>query len=217
MSVHTKHERDLSIIIPLKGWDESLPMLINSLLNQDYKKQIEILLIVDPDNPHLSNIPTDEKIQFLHTKPKPMGWMDKNWRLRQGVKHALFHDFLFLDSDVKVDPNFLSLRSSFHQRDLSYCLPIYREAYTSAEKFLSAFTNYNNFYFYKTSTALMSIGTAVGPSVLVTVGKEILTKALEETYFEVADDHALGHWFKKNKFKIACHPEPVYVAKSNAG
>lgn len=217
MSVHIKREQDLSIIIPLKGWDESLPKLVQGLLDQRYGRAIEILLVADEDNPRLPEIPVDPRVRLLHPNPKPCHWMDKNWRLREGVERAIFDDVLFLDSDVKVDADFLSLRYSLHKGDLSYCIPIYREADTMAEKFLAAFTSYNNFYLYRTSTALMSIGTAVGPSVLVTAGREALKKALESTCGEVADDHALGHWFKKNGYAVGCLNEPVYVSKTDAG
>lgn len=217
MSVHIKKERNLSIVIPLKGWDQSLPSLVQGLLDQRYEMELEILLIADADNPHLIEIPTDARVKILPSAPKPHDWMDKNWRLRQGVEHARFEDVLFLDSDVKVDADFLSLRSSLHQGDLSYCVPIYREAENTAEKFLAAFTSYNNFYLYRSSTAVMNIGTAVGPSVLITAGRSTLMQALEQTCGEVADDHALGHWFKKNGYTIDCISEPVYVAKTDAG
>lgn len=207
---------DLSIIIPLKGWDESFPDLIRTLLNQNYPNPLQIIIVVDDDNPHKQKIPVNDKVILLNPTPAPPEWFDKNWRLLEGTKKAVYSNILFLDSDVSIDSNFLMVRTKEHHAGLSYCTPIYRTPHNAAEKFLAGFTNYYSFYFYKASTVIVNIGTAIGPSILVTAGQKIVMQALEANKGEIADDHALGHWFKINGYRVQCINEPIYVTKSNA-
>lgn len=206
---------DLSIIIPLKGWDETFPQLVAGLINQNYSNEIELIVVVDRGHPHLHEIPLSRQVQFLHPPPVPLGWRDKNWRLFQGTQRAHYPVILFLDSDVVVDRDYLNQRMVEHDGHLSYSIALYGHPRNCNERFLASFTSYHSFYLYKFAAALFQVGTAIGASILTTVGKKRLLEALEANGGEIADDHALGCWFRQQGFRVRCISEPVYVAKSN--
>lgn len=207
---------DLSVVIPLKGWDQSLPTLIESLLDQKDSKSLQVIIVIDSTNPYRNKIPKDKRILLLNSEPIPAGWRDKNWRLYQGTKHASYANVLFIDSDVFIDSEFLKYRIKNHKGDFSYSVPVYRKPGCAAEKYLAAFTNYHNFNIYKATSAIMDIGTAVGPSIYVTAGRDTLLKCIFENKGEIADDHAFGYWFKKNDYTVSCSQEPIFVMKTGA-
>lgn len=220
MSTHKKTHphnlTNLSIIIPLKGWDNSLPHLVKQLLDQNYPFEIEIFIIADSTNPSIIKIPEDKRIKLLFSKPLQNGWKDKNWRLYQGVQAAKYSTILFFDSDVVIhDRNFLKRRLQAHSGSLSFCMPFYSLPSNHAERFLAAYTNYTNLTLYKTSFALGKIATAIGPSMLFTVNKEILLEGIVESSNEIADDHAIAYWFSKKGHEIDCILEPVSVVKND--
>lgn len=207
--------KDISIIIPLKGWDNSLPNLLASLCEQGKLLNLEILIIADIDNPSLNLIPKDPNIKVIFSQGGDKSWKDKNWRLYQGAKLAEHPLILFLDSDVIVENDFLARRLASHTEEFSFCLPFYSSPANAAERFLAAFTNYNNITIYKTSFKFINAGTAIGPSILFSGSKQILLQALESCSGEIADDHAIANWFHAHGYQIQCVDQPVFVSKEN--
>lgn len=206
---------EISIVIPLKGWDHSLPSLITQLLNQNYPLDLEVIIVVDSSNPSLAMLPQDNRVKLVFSQPWTNGWMDKNWRLHQGALEAKYPALLFLDSDVAIDRDYLKRRMGAHRGDFSFCIPFYISPSNAPERFLAAFTNYVNLTLYKASFAFGAFATAIGPSMLLTIDKKILLEAQLAISKELADDHALAFWFSKHGYVIECIAEPVYVMKND--
>jgi|GEM_PF-6755967 len=204
-------DKNLSIIIPVKGWDLSLPDLIKNLLIQHYQASFEVILIADKDNPHLSQLPQSSNLILLYMDPLQKGWQDKIERLYQGVKVAQYETLLFLDSDVTVDPHYLTHRLEAHKGTLSFSIPLYTRPQSSSSYFLASFTNFLNFTIYRAGFSLCNLTTAIGPSMLFTAKKSTILQALEKNKEELADDHAMGYWFQTNGYHVHCSEEPVYV------
>lgn len=209
--------RELSIVIPLKGWDEGLPTLIRTLLASELGAAFEILLVLDEDHPRRGELPFDECFRPIHPEPLPEGWRDKNWRLAQGLASARYETILFLDSDVSATKKTLASRLRDHAGVFSYAIPVYAEPGTKAERLLAAFTSYSNFFLYRAGVALGVRETAIGPSMLFTVGRERLAEALGVVRGALADDHALGHYFGARGELVHCAREPVFVSKQGEG
>lgn len=210
-------EQDLSIIIPLKGWDETLPELVLYLLNQKYDKKMEVIVVADQENPRLNELPKASNMIVHHSLPLEEGWQDKNWRLYQGCQAARYETLLFLDSDVSIDREYLKSRLGSHKGELSFSIPLYMSPTSSSSRFLASCTNFLNFSIYKFGFYLCNLGTAIGPSMLFTCGRDVVSHALQITKKEIADDHALGFWFKENGYQVECSPEPVYVQADQNG
>lgn len=208
--------RDVSVIIPLKGWDQGLPNLVRHLLGPDYPAQVQVVLVMDPEHPHRGELPEDARFEILHPAPAPEGWRDKNWRLRQGIEHARHDMVLFMDSDVRGDPTMLRDRVRFHQGDFSFAIPIYASPGNRAERYLSACTSLSNFFLYRAAFGMRPIATAIGPSMLLSLPREVLIEAMEEGRGAMADDHALGVHLARRGHPPRCVAEPVVVTKHGA-
>ena len=198
--------RDLSIVIPLKGWDASLPELLKILLKDPFDAALEIIVVIDQNQINRKSFPLDDRLTLLETAVKPKDWLDKNWRLYQRAKRAKHGTVLFMDSDTQPYPQLLNRRCRNHRGGFSFCIPVYAAPKSHSERFLSSFTSYNNFFIYSVIFSFGFFGTAIGPSMMSSVPKEQLLYALEEGKSEFADDHALGNW-------MDCHGVPVHISK----
>lgn len=93
-----KHERTISLIVPVYNVDKYLNKCIDSLINQTYK-DIEIILIDDGSTDKSGEIcdnycKVDERIKVIHKKNG--GLSDAR---NVGIKAAVGENIMFLDSD----------------------------------------------------------------------------------------------------------------------
>jgi cellulose synthase/poly-beta-1,6-N-acetylglucosamine synthase-like glycosyltransferase len=207
---------DVSVVIPLKGWDRGLPNLVRHLLGADYPAEVQVILVMDPEHPHRDELPEDARFEVLHPEPAPEGWRDKNWRLRQGIERARRDLILFMDSDVRGDPTMLRDRVRFHQGDFSFAIPLYASPGNRAERYLSACTSMSNFFLYRAAFGMKPIATAIGPSMLLSVPRDVLIESMEEGRGAMTDDHALGVHLARRGHPPHCVAEPVVVTKHGA-
>lgn len=207
---------DLSVVIPLYGWDPGLPDLVRGLLEQTYDAAVEVIVVIDAAHPDAGSLPTAPRVRLLHPEPCPPGWHDKVWRMHTGAAAAAHDAVMFMDSDVTVDPGWLASRVRHHRGDFSFALPLYAAPNNAAERLLAAFTDYSNFTLYKATFAVLELATAIGPSMLCTAERGFLMEGLEAHPSALADDHCLGHWFRSHGRAVHVGAEPVYVAKHHA-
>lgn len=101
----------LSIIIPACNEEEHIGAALSSLLKQDYPN-LEIVAINDRSTDGTGEIldemaRTDLRLNVLHVKELPYGWLGKVNALHQGVGQAKGEWFLFTDADVHFHPGAL--------------------------------------------------------------------------------------------------------------
>jgi len=106
----------VSIILPARNEEEFLPKCLDSLIDQDYSNY-EIIAIDDSSEDLTPKIISkyakqNSKIIPVSAKPKPDGWMGKNWACREGYKKATGELLLFTDADTKHAKNVISLAVS---------------------------------------------------------------------------------------------------------
>ena len=207
---------DLTVVIPLYGWDLGLPDLVRQLLAQRYDAAVQVIVVVDKDHPRAGELPEDDRVRLLHPPPCPADWHDKVWRMHQGATAAAHDAVLFMDSDVTADPDTLAHRARHHLGDFSFCIPLYAAPNNNAERLLAAFTDYSNYTLYKASFAVRDLATAIGPSMLCTADRAFLLEGLSTHRAAMADDHCLGHWFRSQGRRVHLGAEPVHVAKHGA-
>lgn len=109
--IHTNPK--VSIILPARNEEEFLPKCLDSLLMQDYPNY-EVVVIDDSSEDSTGKIITEyankySKIIPVSAKPKPDGWMGKNWACVEGYKKSTGDLLLFTDADTKHAKNVLSL------------------------------------------------------------------------------------------------------------
>ena len=106
----------VSIILPARNEEEFIGKCLESLINQDYKNY-EIIVIDDSSEDKTSEIISEyakkyPKIIPVSAKPKPDGWMGKNWACMEGYRKSTGELLLFTDADTNHAKNVISLAVS---------------------------------------------------------------------------------------------------------
>ena len=103
----------VSIILPARNEEDFLASCLDTLANQDYSNY-EIIVIDDSSQDNTGNIISDyskkySKIIPVSARPKPEGWMGKNWACVEGYKKSTGELLLFTDADTKHATNVITL------------------------------------------------------------------------------------------------------------
>jgi len=106
----------VSIILPARNEEEFLPKCLDTLIDQDYSNY-EIIVIDDSSEDLTPKIISkyakqNSKIIPISARPKPDGWMGKNWACMEGYQKATGELLLFTDADTKHAKNVISLAVS---------------------------------------------------------------------------------------------------------
>ena len=108
-----KSSPKVSIILPARNEEEFIGKCLDSLIKQDYENY-EIVVIDDSSVDATGEIISeyakrDSKIIPVSARPKPDGWMGKNWACMEGYRKATGELLLFTDADTNHSKNVLSL------------------------------------------------------------------------------------------------------------
>jgi len=103
----------VSVILPARNEEEFINKCLDSLIDQDYKNY-EIIVIDDSSEDDTQKIIFQyaekySKVIPVIARPKPVGWMGKNWACMEGYKKATGDLLLFTDADTKHSKNVISL------------------------------------------------------------------------------------------------------------
>jgi len=112
-----EHEKPkVSIILPARNEEKFIGKCLDSLIKQDYDNY-EIITINDSSNDATGDIIKKysekfPKVVFVDAKPKPDGWIGKNWACIEGYKKASGDLLLFTDADTVHTSSVISLAVS---------------------------------------------------------------------------------------------------------
>ena len=103
----------VSIILPARNEEGFISKCLDSLINQDYENY-EIIVIDDSSDDATGKIISEyaekySKIIPVVARPKPEGWIGKNWACMEGYQKATGELLLFTDADTNHSKNILSL------------------------------------------------------------------------------------------------------------
>ena len=103
----------VSIILPARNEEEFISKCLDSLIAQDYPNY-EIIVINDSSDDSTGKIileyaKKNSKIIPVTSKPKPEGWMGKNWACMEGYSKATGELLLFTDADTTHAEKVISL------------------------------------------------------------------------------------------------------------
>lgn len=103
----------VSVILPARNEEEFLGKCLDSLIDQEYENY-EIIVIDDSSEDSTGKIISEyakknSKIIHVSARPKPEGWMGKNWACMEGYKQATGELLLFTDADTTHTQNVISL------------------------------------------------------------------------------------------------------------
>lgn len=109
----------LSIIIPACNEAEHIESAIKSILTQNYP-DLEVIAVNDRSTDATGDIlnrmaGTDSRLQVLHIRDLPAGWLGKVNAMHQGVQRAKGEWLLFTDADVHYRPGALRRALTYAQ------------------------------------------------------------------------------------------------------
>jgi len=109
----SKTNPKVSIILPARNEEEFIGKCLDSLVKQDYENY-EIIVIDDSSEDKTGEIISEyakkhPKIIPVSARPKPEGWMGKNWACMEGYGKATGEVLLFTDADTKHAENVITL------------------------------------------------------------------------------------------------------------
>ncbi len=112
----SKTKPKVSIILPARNEEEFIGKCLDSLVKQDYENY-EIIVIDDSSEDKTGKIISEyakkySKIIPVSARPKPDGWMGKNWACMEGYSKATGELLLFTDADTKHAKNVITLAVS---------------------------------------------------------------------------------------------------------
>jgi len=112
----SKTNPKVSIILPARNEEEFIGKCLDSLVKQDYENY-EIIVIDDSSEDKTGEIISEyakkySKIIPVSARPKPDGWMGKNWACMEGYSKATGELLLFTDADTTHAENVITLAVS---------------------------------------------------------------------------------------------------------
>jgi 4,4'-diaponeurosporenoate glycosyltransferase len=102
----TKRDRSdlrLSIIIPARNEEHTLPLLLQDLAEQELSP-LEIICVDDGSEDSTAKVAAGFGVSVIRLTEKPKGWIGKSWACHNGSKAAKGELLLFLDADVRLRP-----------------------------------------------------------------------------------------------------------------
>ena len=94
----------LSVIIPARNEEQTLPLLLGDLLQQTIQPH-EILVVNDESTDETATIARSFGVRVLSLNSKPSGWVGKSWACQAGADAATGDCLVFLDADVRLAPD----------------------------------------------------------------------------------------------------------------
>ena len=93
----------VSIIIPARNEEKTLPTLLGSLKHQEFPVA-EVIVVDDHSEDATPRIAAAYGARVIPAEELPRGWLGKPWACWQGACRARGELFLFLDADTAVEP-----------------------------------------------------------------------------------------------------------------
>lgn len=110
-----EYQFTLSVIIPARNEEKSLPLLLEDLSAQS-GGSFEIICVDDESSDATAKIAGSFGVKVLSLHNKPNGWLGKTWACQNGANEASGNLLLFLDADVRLGQNVIQrLRQAYSE------------------------------------------------------------------------------------------------------
>jgi glycosyltransferase involved in cell wall biosynthesis len=98
----------ISVLIPARNEEKNITGCLISVIAQTYGT-LEIIVLDDDSKDRTAEIVgsmqrIDERVSLIKGKKLPEGWLGKNWACSQLAEHAGGRYLLFIDADVRLQP-----------------------------------------------------------------------------------------------------------------
>jgi 4,4'-diaponeurosporenoate glycosyltransferase len=201
----TKHP-GISVIIPARNEENTLPNLLRSLQGQLSSKD-ELIVVDDHSEDRTKAVAEKSGVKVLESLPTPEGWIGKTWACFQGARIASGEILVFLDADTALEKNALSnIIETYLQKDGVLSIQPYHKMRNLYEQ-LSAFFN---IVMMAAMGSFTILGNRIKPMGLfgpvVTVKKQYYLDSggHEKVKGEILEDVAFGSELQKKGVEIHC-------------
>ncbi|MDP9089047.1 MAG: glycosyltransferase [Pseudomonadota bacterium] len=100
---------DVDIIVPARNESETIELVVNSLLAQDYAGKFQVIVVDDDSTDDTAALAAAApSVQVLRLQGKSPGWSGKLWALNRGVTTSRAPVLLLTDADILHDARHLS-------------------------------------------------------------------------------------------------------------
>jgi len=111
------HNPSVSVIIPARNEEHTLPNLLDSLAGQ-LSSEVEVIVVDDHSEDRTKAVAEKSAVKVLESLPKPEGWLGKAWACYQGAGIASGEILVFLDADTVLEKNGLkNIIEAYVERD----------------------------------------------------------------------------------------------------
>jgi len=124
----------VSIVIPARNEEKTLPLLLSDLAKQTVAP-LEIFVVDDASEDETANIARSFGARVLSPAEKPADWVGKSWVCQKGAEAATGDLFLFLDADVRLAPNALGRILAANAANGTVSVQPYHETQKAYEQF----------------------------------------------------------------------------------
>lgn len=103
----------VTVIVPVRNEAENIKNILDDLLNQT-RTNLEIIVFDDQSSDNTASIvnsiaATNLQIRLLKSNGLPEGWLGKNYACHTAALYANGKWLLFVDADVRLEPNVIDL------------------------------------------------------------------------------------------------------------
>jgi 4,4'-diaponeurosporenoate glycosyltransferase len=195
----------VSIVVPARNEERTLPVLLTSLRELDTAPH-EVIVVDDSSSDATAAVAAAHGATVLAAASPPAGWAGKPWACHTGAEAATGTHLLFLDADTWLGPDALGRLLGEHaaQGGLLSVQPHHRTE--RAYEQLSAFFNITSMM----GTGAFAVGGAArramafGPCLLTTVADYRTVGGHEAVRGEVVDDVRLARLYRARGLPVRC-------------
>lgn len=108
--------RRVSVIVPARNEERTLPRLLASIAAQD-PPPFEVIVVDDASEDRTAAVAADGGARVLDPGAKPDDWLGKSWACWQGARAATGDLLVFLDADTTLDAGALAALAAAQAAD----------------------------------------------------------------------------------------------------
>ena len=200
------HYPSVSVIIPARNEENTLPNLLNSLSGQ-LSSEDEVIVVDDHSEDKTKAVAERSGVKVLESLPIPEGWIGKTWACHQGARMASGEIIVFLDADTVLETNGLkNIIETYVEKDDVLSIQPYHKMRNIYEQ-LSAFFN---IIMMAGIGAFTVLGRRIKP--IGIFGQVVVMKRQhhldsgghDNVKGEILEDLALGSELQKRGMKVHC-------------
>jgi 4,4'-diaponeurosporenoate glycosyltransferase len=196
----------LSVIIPARNEERSLPNLLDSLSGQ-LSSQDEVIVVDDHSEDRTKAVAERSTVKVLESLPTPEGWIGKPWACFQGARIASGEILIFLDADTVVEKNGLErIIQTYVEKDGVISIQPYhkiRKLYEQLSAFFNIIAMAGMGAFTVLGGRIKPIG-LFGPVVVMKRQDYFARGGHGQVQGEILDDLAFGSELQKKGAEVRC-------------